>query len=246
MQVELERVLGSLAGQQTRDGFAAALSAAVAGHGLDVFTYLGVRLRRYPRTPSDTPFFISTYPPEWIRRYDEQHYVHVDPVVSLGLGAARPFYWSEAMARGAGQRGRQLFAEAASFGIRQGVTLPVHGPAGDFAMITFASNERDGRYARELKDSMWLLQAISLAAHDAIGRHLLGEGTAGSAITLTPRERECLVWTAAGKSAWEVAQILSRSVDVVNFHLKNAARKLGVYGKHHAVVKAMMLGLISP
>jgi DNA-binding CsgD family transcriptional regulator len=32
----------------------------------------------------------------------------------------------------------------------------------------------------------------------------------------------------------------------VVFHLKNAMRKIGVYSKHHAVVKAIMMGLIHP
>ena len=63
---------------------------------------------------------------------------------------------------------------------------------------------------------------------------------------LTPRERECLLWTAHGKTAWEIGQILGISDGTVVFHLKNATRKFNVFTKYHAVVKAIMLGLISP
>ena len=62
---------------------------------------------------------------------------------------------------------------------------------------------------------------------------------------LTPREVECLSWTMEGKTAWEVGCILSISEQTAVRHLNNATKKLDCVNKHHAVVKAMRLGLIS-
>ena len=42
------------------------------------------------------------------------------------------------------------------------------------------------------------------------------------------------------------ARILSISQDTVVQYLKSAQRKFGVYKKTHAVVKAILLGLITP
>src|SRR3546814_15572737 len=73
----------------------------------------------------------------------------------------------------------------------------------------------------------------------------LSEDTAGRIrVRLTDRERDCLLWTARGKTAWEVGQILTISEETVLFHLKNATRTIGVFSKHHAVVKAIVQGYL--
>ncbi len=61
---------------------------------------------------------------------------------------------------------------------------------------------------------------------------------------LTGRELQCLEWVSLGKTSWETASILGLSERTVNFHLRNACRKLNVYGRQAGVVKAMRLGLL--
>jgi len=66
-------------------------------------------------------------------------------------------------------------------------------------------------------------------------------------MTTTPlsgRELQCLEWVSLGKTSWETASILGVSERTVNFHLRNACRKLNVYGRQAAVVKAVRLGLL--
>ena len=61
---------------------------------------------------------------------------------------------------------------------------------------------------------------------------------------LTPREIECLTWASLGKTATEMAYIMTRSESVVVFHTENAKKKLGAKTLPHAVAKALSLGLI--
>ena len=61
---------------------------------------------------------------------------------------------------------------------------------------------------------------------------------------LTDREIEILKWTAEGKSAWAVGQILNISEHNVKYHIKRILAKLGVGSKHQAAAKARFLGLI--
>jgi LuxR family quorum-sensing transcriptional regulator LasR len=63
---------------------------------------------------------------------------------------------------------------------------------------------------------------------------------------LTPRELECLRWTARGKSTWEISHILNCSEAVVNFHMKNIRTKFGVNSRRAAAVIATQLGVIEP
>ncbi|MBF0251225.1 MAG: helix-turn-helix transcriptional regulator, partial [Alphaproteobacteria bacterium] len=63
---------------------------------------------------------------------------------------------------------------------------------------------------------------------------------------LSQREQECLTWASQGKTAWETSEILMISENTVRDYIKSACKKLGVYSKNHAIVKAMLLGLIRP
>ena len=58
-------------------------------------------------------------------------------------------------------------------------------------------------------------------------------------VDLTPREVECLHWVAAGKSDWQIGQILNISAKTVNYHIENVKRKFGVATRIQAVVAAM-------
>jgi LuxR family transcriptional activator of conjugal transfer of Ti plasmids len=63
-------------------------------------------------------------------------------------------------------------------------------------------------------------------------------------VRLSCREKDCLLWTAQGKSSWDISMILKISENTVNFHIKNAMRKLATTSRTVAVVKAIRLNLI--
>ncbi len=62
---------------------------------------------------------------------------------------------------------------------------------------------------------------------------------------LTPREGEVLQWVAAGKTDWEIAQILGISHETVIQHLKHARERYGVQKRALLAVRALFDGLIS-
>lgn len=68
--------------------------------------------------------------------------------------------------------------------------------------------------------------------------------TQETAITLTRREKEILVWGAKGKSSWEIGKILSCTESGVNYHFDNIRRKFGVTSRWVAAFKALEQGLI--
>jgi DNA-binding CsgD family transcriptional regulator len=61
---------------------------------------------------------------------------------------------------------------------------------------------------------------------------------------LTTREFECLTWAARGKTTSEIAEILHRSSETVEFHLSNAMAKLDARNRAHAVAIACVRGMI--
>ena len=62
---------------------------------------------------------------------------------------------------------------------------------------------------------------------------------------LSTRETEVLRWTAAGKTAAEIAQILNISGRTVEFHINSAARKLDTVNRVQTVVEAIRKNLLT-
>ena len=61
---------------------------------------------------------------------------------------------------------------------------------------------------------------------------------------LTPREREALIWAAAGKSAADTGDILSITERTVTAHIASACQKLDAVNKTQAVARALQYKLI--
>lgn len=239
MPVRFAEVCDRLDGADDLDAVRRHTDRALSDLGFAHFTYLTVSR---PDRPG-TSYYFSTYPKAWTDHYEQRRYVTVDPVMLEARTALLPFQWRGEKIRSAAT-GAQLrvFDEAGDFGIRDGITAPVHGADGEFAVLS-ATPAESGSFDKLFRARRDAVHLLALHCHAAVRRLL--KRPEQKAPRLSPRELECLKWTAAGKTAWEIGEILNLSESTVVWHLNNAKAKLGVYGKSHAVVKAMMLGLIS-
>jgi DNA-binding CsgD family transcriptional regulator len=70
-------------------------------------------------------------------------------------------------------------------------------------------------------------------------------GRPDDALTLSPRQTECLFWVQEGKSSRDIGIILGVSHRIVERHVFRACQKLGVKTRLQAVIRARTLGLIS-
>lgn len=210
------------------------LAQAMAPFGVKMFAYARVG------TDHSVQAIETTYPGEWIAHYLESRYSETDIVALEAFRAVAPFEWRELLTRGdATPAARKIFAEAADFGIHEGFTMPIRG-AGGMAMISFVVEDTAllgdkgmaHRHALQLM-AMYYHSVSSTSTPDEMG-------------LLTPREREVLLWTARGKTGWEIGQILNLSERTVTFHAENAKVKLGAASRSHAAVRAIMQGLIAP
>ena len=223
--------------------------------GFERFAYvhvrppLGKKIRSFVPlgSPSGRPVheFLTTLPEGWVDHYLQHDYGDLDPTFPGAMSRLLPFLWRDIGRRNdltSGQR--RVFDEARDYGIAYGATVPIHGPdSGLSTLNVVCASERQLEEAFQLsfRDLTW----VAVHTHEAFLR--LAEDVAEEGrVRLTDRERDCLLWTARGKTAWEVGQILTISEETVLFHLKNVTRKLGVFSKHHAVVKAILHGYILP
>jgi LuxR family quorum sensing-dependent transcriptional regulator len=186
-----------------------------------------------PRTKRELRRWEGNWPMAWYRRYASQNYFFHDPLVARVNVVSKPFRWSAAYARanGAGQR---LASEAREFGLREGLAIPIHGPRGVIAAATIGTDHYDLSPGDE-----HALHMATLYLHARLTA-LGAQAAPRAARALTPRERECLSWVAAGKTDWEISQILNISEQTVHGYVQNALTKLGARTRAQAVALAIV------
>jgi DNA-binding CsgD family transcriptional regulator len=214
------------------------------GHGFDRFIY-GARVP----TSFVKPYFIfiSGYPKEWRDHYTANNYMVVDPTVQYCAQNITPMSWDgESLQTNENAEIRRFMSEAQDFGINSGVSFPVHTAQGDFAMLSFASEQAKLVSNQRIQRVLPMGQLFTAYLHEAVRRVFDSDVLALSKIELTQRERQCLLWATEGKTTWETSQILSISERTVTFHLQNVQGKLGVGNRQQAVARAVSLGIIEP
>lgn len=188
-------------------------------------------------------FIRSNYPQAWRQRYDEEQFALVDPVVSHCLRSPLPFSWSGYSCHSASAQ--TFFEEAGAYGLQHGVALPLHGGMGHSGMLSLVWQGGCAKaYQRHLDNTLGratLLRDFALEGAVSLLSH-----SQWSHDPLTKRELEVLLWSAAGKTTWEISMILSCSSSTIEFHFKNIRRKFNVSSRQLAVVKALQTKLINP
>lgn len=134
--------------------------------------------------------------------------------------------------------------EARELGLHYGWTQTSRDASGSVGMLTLA------RSVKQLSDYELFENKIKMAwlaqfSHANMSRILVPKYAPETLITMTLREKEVLRWTAEGKTAYEIGQILQVSERTVNFHINNVVTKLGASNKTQAAVKAATLGMLA-
>jgi len=154
----------------------------------------------------------------------------------------RAFVWSgEHRQRSESKEIRRFYSEAGDHGIRSGISIPVRTARRHMSMLTLASS----RPTLTLEHDIDQIAAVTAVAflHAKIEQHSTTP-TAQLSLSLTPRQANCLKWSAEGKSMKAIATIENMSFATVNFHLNNARKNLDAVSLAQATALATKLGLI--
>jgi LuxR family quorum-sensing transcriptional regulator LasR len=189
-----------------------------------------------------TAFLKSNYSQSWRSQYEQNAYSYIDPVVSHCCNSITPIVWTPELFTH--PKELELYEGCIAYGLRDGIAFPVHGANNEVGIFTFVSEGLS-----RPKDREELLRALPILSilRDFVYETSLkfaGAHQRNLAIKLTPREKEILEWTMAGKSMWEISKILNCSESNVNFHITNIRQKFGVITKQQAVIKAIQLGIL--
>lgn len=209
---------------------------AIQQFGFSSYTYGGVRL---PTVGNSDTVILTTYDEKWEKRYVEKGFQEKDPVVIKGLTSNLPFKWHDVA-----HDDSQIIREGKEFGHGVGLSIPIHGHAGELALLSLSTDETAQELSKLEKETLPQIHFLAFHYHRRVAEILSVDEDVH--IHLSKREKETLSWTAKGKTAWEIGEILNISERTVNQYIQSANKKLGVFNKQHAVVKAIIKGLIIP
>lgn len=170
---------------------------------------------------------------EWVARYIERDYHYADAVVAKAKSTPNAFDWEalreEGLLKG---KAKTVMDEAGGFGIRSGYTVPVFQANGYLAVASF---EVDNDIPADRMRAALQLATVYFHARLLAFRDVSLPCDA----QLTPRQRECLHWVGAGKTDWEIGEILKISEATVHTHVEKAKRHYKVPSRIQAFVEAL-------
>lgn len=180
---------------------------------------------------------------EWLNTYHAQKLVDVDPVAAHCLMKSTPLILSPEVFSTPKQK--EMYEEACGYGIRSGVAMPIHGARGEMGILCFVNGAKPDKSCQQnINRSLPELSYFRDFIFESSLQFISHSNQAREYIPVTCSELECLKWSAAGKSSWEIGQILNCTEATVNFHFGNIRRKFDTSSRRQAVVKAINLGLI--
>jgi LuxR family quorum sensing-dependent transcriptional regulator len=173
-------------------------------------------------------------PAGWLEAYTSAKYYRISPALRLARRAGRPFVWADAPFDAEREpRMVEFLQHMADFDLTKGLVIPVPRATGRMGIVWFT-----GPAPEFNAPTISALQPIALLAFEHI-RQIQAPPYEQGRGTLTAREREVLTWVAAGKTAWEIGEILHIAKRTVDEHVLSACRKLDAGTRTHAVAIAV-------
>lgn len=213
-----------------------AIAKSFAIFGFENFIITGLPS---PRERFERVVLLKKWPIGWFDIYAKEDYVRADPVIRLCRNTVQPFEWSEApYNREREPRAAEVMHRARDFRMTDGFCLPIHGIGGYEACFSMSGVDLD--VPPRAKPALHLM---SMYAFERV-RQILDPLPCRKVDLLTPREREALVWAAAGKSAADTGDILGITERTVTAHIVSACQKLDATNKTQAVARALQYKLI--
>jgi LuxR family quorum sensing-dependent transcriptional regulator len=213
---------------------------AVRPYGFENILAGTIPLPGSSRSQQESNIVLAQWPAGWAERYFSRGYLFVDPAIRRVTSDISPFLWSELRPLCRHDRmATRVMNEAGDFRLNSGFTVPLVTLEGDVAGFSIAG--------ARIEMPPRTRGMLSLVATYAFGHALNLRIKKNEAVVarITKREQEILQWAAAGKTEWEIGEILNISEHTVDKFFRTARTKLGAINRTQAVAEAFRRNIIS-
>lgn len=205
------------------------------------FHYFALLHHRGVRSQSGHLIRLDNYPGAWAEELVSRHDVAADPVHLASLRTNAGFGWDELgelLTLSSSQR--RILERSRHHGLGSGFTVPANVPGEPSGSCSFAVVRGRALPIHRLQSA----ELIGVHAFRA-ARRIYGFAEVGAMPRLSRRERQCLRLVAAGKTDWEIAQILSISVETARQYVKRARAAYDVVSRAQLVACGLRDALVS-
>lgn len=198
---------------------------------------VGLVLHLHTGAHSPRVILYNNYPASLDKYFQNPTFLNQDPIAQKCHRRTTAVIWQE-----------ELFEHAPHFrqvtwnhGLRFGWTQPIHDMRHNETQLSVSRPSqmvtRDELLAKSAQ-VLWVCNTL----HALLSEHHLA--LLAPTMDLSKRELEVIKWTAVGKTAADIANILSLSISTVNFHIRSVIAKTNAANKTGAVAIAVSQGLI--
>lgn len=206
------------------------------------FDHFALAFECNPGRSERTALLLHNYPDEWAKVYEGFDLGGTDPIRRACGRSMTGFEWRHLDRFVPITRGdRQMLAVGRDHGIADGYTVPRHLPGEASGSCSFVIRT-ESAYPRSLLHVAEMVGAFALTRARCLAANIC-ETVKPPA--LSERQRECVLWSARGKTAGEIATILGISEETVVQHLKIARERYDVHCRQALILCALFDGLIS-
>lgn len=202
------------------------------GHNIDLM-----------RPPADA-IRMTSYNPEWVERVAEHGYLSDDPIHAASMRRVAGFLWHEALqSLVLTERQDRILKEASTYGLRAGVSIPVHVPGEYYGGCSFGAITLDTLRP----NALYLAQLGGLLAFEFARMLMLKRDGRMPPLPphLTPRMQEALIWVGRSKTDGEIATVMHVSRATAHEHVEKLRRAYGNAQRTQLVVRALFNGQVT-
>jgi LuxR family quorum sensing-dependent transcriptional regulator len=214
------------------------LSSFIEAYGFERI-FLG-QLVNPASVPIKDILYLSDWPEELKEHRRSQMAILHDPIANCALRSKRPFSWAEAREH-ASRAGRMVVDMVHDYGITDGMMFPMHALESVSGGVSLGGSSKLDLSATQVRELEIVCQSVYYHLEE-----MLGPFPYQKLAELTRREAECVQFAAAGKTNWEIAQILGIQEDTVKKTLRRASDKLQAVNRAHLVATAIAGSQIFP
>lgn len=179
----------------------------------------------------------SNWPRKMLDQWEEKHGFLLGPIAQYGRTATGPYFWRDAT-RNLSKHSEQLFAIAQSFGLKDGLVVPLMNNDGRLrGGVSIAGSE----FRFEGDELIAITELCRAVLRDL---KMLIQDTSLLQPMLSKQEREVLQCAAAGESIQGTSLILNISASAVKDAQTRARKKLKAKNTTHACIIATRIKLI--
>ncbi len=206
------------------------------------FDYFALLHTPRPNAPPADTLQLTTYPSNWVDLVRDRAYWVDDPVFTACEIADAGFPWRHIPDMVVlSDKQRDVMRLARNEGLLDGFTVPIPKCGTTVGLCSFATRREGGAN----RDNAAAAQSVGWFAFEAARRIGTSMPLQPPAPPLTPRQLDCVVLYARGKSDSVMARLLGISPKTCNEHIEIAKRRYGVATRQQLLARALWNGQLS-